>query len=312
MNAKVSVIIPTMNRPQTLRKAIASLYVGTAVPDEVIVVDQSSHLEIIQEYYKVFQDAPFAIRYFHLPYPSLTCARNEGIKHAVNEIVICMDDDVIVMPETITNVQNIMASPEIALIGGYDLNTANGNSILACLFLHKSYRERNIGHIAKGIYGRYPRHREGRVVTLWAKGAFFVIRKSLVEQWELAWDEKFITYGFPEDLDFSYQYCHNARKQGLECILDSSVSVYHQVSKEWRETSRAVTMMEIINREYLTYKWGLSFWRRLFTRWANFGTFLKRLMTWNHPLDVIKAQFFCDWYRKDIRKGILHTELYRK
>ena len=310
MDLKVTIVIPTMNRPQSLRETICSLCDGTALPDELIVVDQSLCLETIREYQGMLREFPLCVQYIHLPHPSLTYARNEGMRQARNEIVIFMDDDVTVERETIANVRNIMSSSEIALVGGYDLCVMPSNSWLGFLFFHKSLFVRDAGHVSKGVYGRYPQRRDGRVKTQWAMGFFFVLRKSLVKQWGLSWDEKFISYGYPEDLDFSYRYCQNARENGLQCILDSSVAVFHHVSQEWRETSRAVTMMEVINREYLTYKWKLPFWRRLCTRWANFGTFLYRLVKWNRPLDVIKAQFYCDRFRADIRKGNLHTEIY--
>ena len=148
--------------------------------------------------------------------------------------------------------------------------------------------------------------------TQWAMGYFFAVRKSLVEKWNLDWDERFLSYGYPEDLDFSFRYYRESKKEGLKCIITPDVTVKHMCSQEWRETPSKVTYMYIVHREYLTYKWNLGFWSRVQTRWSNFGMLLERLIHRNNAIDVIKAQFFCDKYRKDIKRGNLHSELYMK
>ena len=37
----ISVLIPTMNRPEALKRTIQSFLNGTAIPSQIIVVDQS-------------------------------------------------------------------------------------------------------------------------------------------------------------------------------------------------------------------------------------------------------------------------------
>ena len=150
------------------------------------------------------------------------------------------------------------------------------------------------------------------VPTKFAMGYFFVVRKSLVERWDVKWDEKLISYAYPEDLDFSFRYYFHSASHGYRCVLDPKIAVQHMNSQEWRETPRKVTLMYVINREYLSYKWNLSWLSRIKTRWANFGMFLERLIHHNHCMDIVKAQFYCDRYRKDIKNGNLHTELYDK
>ncbi len=311
-NLKISVIISTINRPVSIKETITSLSMGISFPDEMIIVDQSNNNNTELEIHKWKKNLPFEIKYNHIDEHSLTYARNIGIKQAENEIIIFMDDDVTLEYETIANVRSKMSIPTIALIGAIDLNSIYKSSYWGYLFLHNSFQSRRKGIISKGIYGRYPIRQNTKVATDWAMGFFFVIRKSLVQKWSIYWDERLIKYGYPEDLDFSYRYCKEAKKSGMDCILDPSIAVYHRISNEWRESSRTITMMEIINREYLTYKWNLGPYSRLCTRWANIGTFLQRCLNRNHPFDVLKAQYYCDKFRNDIRAGNLHTELYEK
>lgn len=37
-----------------------------------------------------------------------------------------------------------------------------------------------------------------------------------------------------------------------------------------------------------------------------------RIKRKDNAFDIIRAMYYCDKYRKDIKKGVLHTELYDK
>ncbi|MBQ8002485.1 MAG: glycosyltransferase family 2 protein [Clostridia bacterium] len=310
-NNKLSVVIATMNRTESLRDTLEYLEKSSVLPTEVIVVDQSTNTEIHSENLKLCEQINMNVQVFFRE-PSLTAARNFGITKAENDVVIFMDDDVRVQENTIENITKLMSDSTISMIGGLDEKPSMTKSLIGYLFGKKSYFKRNIGHVTGALYGRYPMVIDKETPTQWAMGYFFVVRKSLVEKWNLDWDERFLSYGYPEDLDFSFRYYREAKKEGLKCIITPDVTVKHMCSQEWREIPSKVTYMYIVHREYLTYKWGLGFWSRVQTRWSNFGMLLERLMHRNNAVDVIKAQLFCDTYRKDIKKGILHSELYMK
>lgn len=307
----ISVVIPTMNRVNTLKETLNHIENSSHYPEEIIIVDQSTDSKICDEIKNVTDMFPLNIHYYHRE-PSLTMARNFGIEKVKNDIVVFMDDDVNIPEDTMAEIYNIMTDTSISMIAGLDFNAGIEKSKMGYLFGKKSYKRRHSGHIAFGLYGRLPQNVQARAETEWAMGFFFVVRKSLVYKWNLDWESQFISYGYPEDLDFSHRYYMASKKENLKCIVDPKVKVYHMVSKEWRETSWKVTYMQIINREYLTYKWGLGFKSRILTRWSNFGLFIQRLIKRDNCLDVLKAQWFCDRHRKDIRSGNLHTEIYLK
>ena len=311
MYVKFSVIIATMNRLKTFVETIHSLEQSSVFPDEVIIVDQSTIEETAESIRALAEKSGISIRYYHLDHPSLTHARNVGLQYANNDILVYMDDDVSIEKDTFRNVCQLMEDEMISLIGGLDLLTGKGKNLFGYIFGFKSvFRKEYGGYVTPAMYGRYRSSITNQVKTEWAMGYFFVIRKSLAERWKLEWDERLISYGYPEDLDFSYRYAMKAEDEGMLCVLDPVVSVKHRVSQEWRETKTAVTYMKIVNREYLTYKFGWSFFSRIATRWSNFGLLIERCIHRDKPMDVIKAQLFCDKYRRDIKKGILHTELY--
>lgn len=307
---KISLIIPTMNRLESFVDSIEYLMKSTYLPDEIIVVDQSEQT-ISRAICELIDTLPVEARYFHRA-PSLTAARNFAFHQAKNDILIFMDDDVRVKPNTIYEVSEHMKDSSIAMIGALNENHSNRTNDFGYLFGKKSYRKRSFGHVSGAIFGRYPARVLDEVHTHWAMGYFFVIRKSLVQKWNLNWDEHFVSYAYAEDLDFSYRYFHHAVAENLRCILTPKICVAHMQSTEWRESPRKATLMLVIHREYLTYKWKLGPVSRLKTRWANFGIFIERLIHRDRPFDVLFAQLYCDRYRRDIKKGILHTELFQK
>ena len=310
----ISVVIPTMNRPDALKKTIESLLLKTIIPSQIIIVDQSDKIENQLENKKIIshQLVLTEIKYIFQKIPSLTKARNTGFNYCKNEIIICSDDDVDVNVNTIKNIHELMSNINIAMIAGIDKNKKESHNNLGYIFGTKSFINRKKGHVTLSMLGRYPKEVHGNVDTQWAMGYFFVIRKSLTKKWNLKWDEKLVGYAYAEDLDFSYSYFKRAKSEGLRCILSETVKVHHLVSKEWRITPYKNTIMYVINREYLSYKHYKTPLARFATRWTNFGNLLYRILKNNSPKDLIIAQYYCDKYRKEIRKGNISYKLYSK
>ena len=311
----VSVVIPTMNRPQSLEKTISSLLSHPYIPNEIILVDQSTDLLLRKKNEEIgsLKVTDLKIRYFYLEIPSSTKARNIGTSYVTNDILVYADDDIEVEPDTIGNIYEIMQQGEVALLAGIDKNSkasTRGASWLGYLFGTKSYAKRNIGHITNSVLGRYPDRIEGQVLTEWAMGYFFIVRKSLVAKWQIAWDEKLTSYAYAEDLDFSCRYCRHAAAEGFKCVLDTRIQVYHMYTREYRVPSKKSSFMYIINRKYLGYKLGFGFRSSLMQLFANFSLLLRRLVAKQRPQDIISAQFRAWRYGKQLKKGEINATFY--
>lgn len=113
---KVSVIIPTFNRPALLRKLLETLCVQEFKDFEVIVVDDASSIsydEVIQDFSK-----SLSLRYIRLeqgmgaPY-----CRNTGISQAKGELLALVDDDDYWAPTKLQLQVELMDSkgPEVCL-----------------------------------------------------------------------------------------------------------------------------------------------------------------------------------------------------
>jgi glycosyltransferase involved in cell wall biosynthesis len=90
MNPKVSVVIPTYNRADKVRKSIDSVLAQTFTDVEVIVVDDGSSDNTGQMLAEIYGDR---IRYFAQTNQGVSVARNRGIEEAKGEWVAFLDSD---------------------------------------------------------------------------------------------------------------------------------------------------------------------------------------------------------------------------
>ncbi len=294
----ISVLIPTMNRPETLKKTLDSFFSGDVVPTQLVVVDQSTqeNADTIKSICEEYSNAK--IKYVHQSTPSLTKARNNAYKYATEDIVICSDDDVLIYKDTLKNIVDIMERKDIAMIAGIDDYTLCSSTNIGYLFGTKSYKNRKIGHVTLSILGRYPDNVRGEIETQWAMGYFFVIRKSLLDKWNIKWDEKLTSYAYAEDLDFSYNYFKAAKKENLKCVLNEKVHIKHCVSREYRTPSKKSTYMYVINRYYLSFKHNMGFKSRIAMHWTNFGHMLEMIANKEPYKDMIYAKRDAKMLRK--------------
>ena len=301
----ISVLIPTMNRPSSLKRTIASYMSGGYIPSQIIVVDQSQEetIRVNNEQIVSTYSCETNCCYLYQSMPSLTKARNYAALYAENEICIYSDDDVDIYPDTLKNIYDLMDNGKIALIAGIDDNTPCSKTNIGYILGTKSYFKRKIGHVTLSVLGRYPDAVKGIVNTEWAMGYFFVIRKSLLKKYNIKWDEKLTSYAYPEDLDFSYGYCKAAMQDSYKCVLADKVHVKHLASREYRIPSIKSTYMYVIHRRYLSYKHCMGWKSRVAMNWSDFWMIIKRFMKKENPMDMINAWIFYKRNITDIRNG---------
>ena len=112
--AKVSLIIPTFNRPHLLERCVDSaLKAGSSV--EVIVVDDASSDETASVCQKLRE-----IKYVRLDSNrGVAGARNEGLSASTSEYVGFLDDDDLRLPNSIDAQVNLLdANPEAGMVYG--------------------------------------------------------------------------------------------------------------------------------------------------------------------------------------------------
>ena len=309
----ITVIIPTINRQASLFQTVQSILEGQVLPDQIIIVDQSESEEKKCESRRIITDMladRSILDYICLEEPSLTHARNVGLRKAQEDIIVFMDDDVDVREDTFYSIGFVMKDVSLAMIAGIDESMPITHTKMGYLMGTKSIRNHAIGHVTYSVLGRFPDHEIlQETPTQWAMGFFFVVRKPLLDKWGIRFDEKLKSYAYAEDLDFTYRYYKRAWKDGLRCILSPQVKVVHNASKEWRISDRKSTFMEVAHRVYLQYK----FWsgrHEWMLKWAFVGRYFYKMLHHDNLADYRDALSFCRKHKADIKQGQFHYELW--
>jgi len=91
--AKISIIVPTYNRPEMLDRALRSIQAQTMQDYEIIVVNDAGEdvSEIVGKY-------PKASYYEHEENKGLAGSRNTGMRHAKGKYICFLDDDDVLFP----------------------------------------------------------------------------------------------------------------------------------------------------------------------------------------------------------------------
>jgi len=122
---EISVVIPTRNRPDSIRRTILSIAAQTLQPKEIIVVDASDESGYLE---KLKQEFPgIKLRYAISHERSVCVQRNRGIAQALSDWIFLCDDDIEIPVnhfEILTHY--ISANPECGVACGVCLQLEKG------------------------------------------------------------------------------------------------------------------------------------------------------------------------------------------
>lgn len=308
----ITVIIPTYNRKSVLVDTVNSFLQGDVIPAEFIVVDQSNPSIVLAD---VLDVEKWNIQLVHSEIPSLTKARNAGIKQSNNDIILFADDDILVDKNTVKVFHEHMANKQTALCAGMSIGDQKQKSTRAKqvigTFMGMQCFWKKGGYVVRHtMRGRYSVTAKRKIYqTEWAMGYFFGVKRSLLEKWSVYFDENLIRYAYAEDLDFTMRYCKCAREEKMSCVLDTSIYVNHLVSQEWRTPSQDALFFLVANRMYLLQK-NFPNYSRWFMRWNNF---CYTMMLPNEAKAIFcDVKSICKNNSKQIREGNIATVLAAK
>src|SRR6516225_836500 len=118
---KFSIIIPTFNRSDALRRTMASVaQLDFPAEDfELLVVDNGSTDQTPQAFEAARALVPkHNWRYFHEPMPGLLAGRHKGALESQGDICAFIDDDVRVSVNWLNALKEAFDQPAVALVGG--------------------------------------------------------------------------------------------------------------------------------------------------------------------------------------------------
>ncbi len=306
----VSILIPTMNRAESLKNTVLSLVSADYIPKEIVIVDQTPD-ESLRAKTKEFLSSveEIDIKYFYQAQPSTTVSRNKAADEATQPILVYSDDDIEVFPDTLYMLCKRFEDDHIALISVCnEAAKHNKPSFRSRLFELASngvsYSKRKKGHVTASLLGCFPEGLNGEADTEWAMGYFFAVRRQLATDWGIVWDTKLSGYAYAEDLDYSMAYCRRASECGYRCIVTNSILVRHLCSPENRQTTKKMVCIYVLNRLYLSYKYNLGVFCRLAIHWRNLllGILLSLKKRWKLS-DLCYAYRLYFKYKKDIKQG---------
>ena len=109
---RISVVIPTYNRRDTLIRALRSVYEQSDLPEEVIVVDDGSTDDSRQLVTELFP----SVKIIRQENQGVSCARNRGIEAAEGDWIALLDSDDCWLPRKIEKIRAAWrAEPEQVL-----------------------------------------------------------------------------------------------------------------------------------------------------------------------------------------------------
>jgi len=224
LSIEASIIIPTYNRKNILKRSLGHLFKQTypAAKYEIIVVDDGS-VDGTTEMIKTLRP-PCSLRYFRQDNKGPAAARNLGIKNAKGRIIIFLDDDIFATPRLIEEYISYHDRFSNVFVSGYTL--LSSELIKSSLFLR----------YAKKRHERSPQSSTNLVFSKFITSNISVKRKNFLDIG--LFDETLGKYGW-EDIEWGYR----AHKRGLKLKFNKNAIAYHYKNPTFEESCRLHRLM---------------------------------------------------------------------
>lgn len=249
----LSVIIITYKERELLRQCLQSVFDSrTDFRFEVIVTDSNSQDGSVEMVRAEFPQAKILDNQKNLGFSK---GNNVAIKQAAGRLILLLNADTTVRPDTLDlSVKYMHAHPGVGALGAKVI-LSNGQLDQACrrkfpnpwnsflrLFGFRSFSDYNISA---------PIDQEVEVDAI--MGAYFLVRKSVIDQIGLL-DEEFFMYG--EDLD----YCWRIKQAGYKIVYYPQAEITHykygaSKSVPFQAIKWAHTAMKIFYRKHYAKKY---------------------------------------------------------
>jgi glycosyltransferase involved in cell wall biosynthesis len=215
---KISVIIPSYNRPASLVVCLGALKNQNRLPDEVIVIVRSDDEPTRHAVNEWVHALP--LRILITDVPGTVNALNLGLAAASGDIVSVTDDDAAPRPEWFQQIERYFeADPKLGGLGGRDWVHDGSHLLTGVPLVGKiQFFGRLVGnhHIGMGP----PRE------VHFLKGVNMSFRRAAIEN--IRFDTNLRGRGAQVDLELAF--CLNVRRNGWKLIYDPAVGVDHYIA----------------------------------------------------------------------------------
>lgn len=295
---KFSIVIPTYNRQADLEKCLASILVQSALPAEVIIVDDGDlSADFISEWkVKLFQldiNLVYYKKNHEIERQGSSESRNKALELINNDIFFILDDDVVLESdfcEKIMLAWNENRTQDLIGVGGIIKNRRRRLPV------------EKIFHAFFGISSNYSWDVNRVGFQVWNEEIMELALGYYVHGGVCSYDLekvrqlKFTTFSGGrtalEDVDF----CLRAKMSGYHFLIEPKAQLFHYPSKASRESLFLAGYKEGANRKTIfknIYK-KPSLYLLAWFYWANIGWILRQLLTGNFRkgMGMVKGFFF--------------------
>ena len=295
-----TILICTKDREEDLRRCLDSICEQQRTPDEAIIVDSGAQRVqgLVQEFAAALPRC--AVKYVRSE-PGLTRQRNIGVGVATKDIVHFLDDDVILDPACVDEIQKTFEAPgaEDVVAVSPMLRLAEGRPPRPCSLLRKGFLMTRVdgdGRMLPSGFGTFTWYAGYKDLhPLQVACGCCAYRRSIFDR--IRFDEFFAGYGYMEDLDFSYRAGNLGRMVG-----NPRATMLHVASAAARPDWRRLVAMQIINHHYVFTRLLPPDWRhRICFWWSEFGETLRRLVRLVGSRDLNILLGAVDGYRTILR-----------
>lgn len=262
-----TLLITTLDRPDELRRCLASVIDQRVLPDEVVIVDASSppaptpiREELLSKGIRV---APLRAA------PGRTAQLNVGIRAASGDMIIIVDDDVVLEPRFIGDIVQAFQTggPRLAAVQGTmrnDILRPWPARAFRCIFMQSRHTRRSPGRMLRSGYYTLPvaptRPVEIEVLRLTA----CAFRADVLREFLL--DESLAGYALKEDIDLSYRISRH-----YQMLAIPNAGFLHLKTPTARIGTREKSAMHVVNNFWfyskhlkgpvlnrLAFAWGMT------------------------------------------------------
>lgn len=258
---KVSIVIPTRDRPKDLAELLQTILNQDSSPSEVIVIndfDKCTAKQVVEMFKSDFERIGCRLKYVKGSGDGLPAARNLGVNASRGDIILFLDDDTLLDKNTVeTLVYFLEKNPKALGVQPMILSpTPNIGKYKSPIFenaIHKvlmlTYRAKNKQEVRRSGMSILPNDLTKVISVQRLCGCCCCFKREVFKS--LKFDENLKCYGFMEDLDFSYRL-YKKHPRSLYAIPNTKI--IHKGSAEGRLPSKLRIHMMIIYWFYVFFK----------------------------------------------------------
>lgn len=249
---RISVVVATLGRPNHIKNLLDSLIANTALPDEMVIIEQGD-IEVLEGVINPYRNT-FPIKIVFQEEKSTSVARSTGVKESTGDVLFFFDDDMILDSNYIAVAKEYMQNNEnvLGVTGSYMKNEKAWTlkRVLGVFFCVYSWKSKNT--ILPSGSNDYIRGGNLNIIqpVEWLYGGNMILRRQVFTE-GFDFNHSFKKWSFGEDVMLTYGI-HKAHLGML--VYLPSLNIKHNHAVENKMLNEEALRMKIIYR-YI-------FWRR--------------------------------------------------